>query len=414
MPDLPSAPGPYPKRPGNRLRPLIDGAPALRRIASAVETARHSIWLTAAFLSPDFHLPDASGTLFDLLDRAAARGLDVRAVIWHPNPGQDGAIFPAAPASHACLAARASLWHIRWDQGHDRYCQHQKSWIIDAGHPTETTFVGGTNLSPGNLGEPGHATGDPWHDCYLELAGPSATDVHHNFVQRWNLASERDAPHGAWNPTDDLAYPSTPSPPRGNATVQIQRMLPALYSGIAPEQTILTQYQLAIAAARHAIYIENQALPVPAIAASLAAALQRGVEIVLLAPASLDHHARAAMRRTPGWLEGVAALATHPNCTLATLRAPIGPVHVHAKLMLVDDSWATIGSCNLHDGSLGGHTELNAAIWHPPTVRALRCALLAKHLAQDTSHLAPASALRLFRTRHTGLARVADIAGYHP
>jgi cardiolipin synthase len=72
-------------------------------------------------------------------------------------------------------------------------------------------------------------------------------------------------------------------------------------------------------------------------------------------------------------------------------------VYVHAKAMLVDDAWATIGSCNLHGNSLGGHAELNASVWDGSVVRALRCELLAEHLGQDTSGLDDRAAMDLYR-----------------
>jgi phosphatidylserine/phosphatidylglycerophosphate/cardiolipin synthase-like enzyme len=65
--------------------------------------------------------------------------------------------------------------------------------------------------------------------------------------------------------------------------------------------------------------------------------------------------------------------------------------------MLVDDEWATVGSCNLHRFSLFGNGEMNTAFSDPPTVRAFRCALLQEHLDQDTSGMDDRSALRLFR-----------------
>jgi phosphatidylserine/phosphatidylglycerophosphate/cardiolipin synthase-like enzyme len=65
--------------------------------------------------------------------------------------------------------------------------------------------------------------------------------------------------------------------------------------------------------------------------------------------------------------------------------------------MLVDDAWATIGSCNLHGNSLYGHTELNASLWSPEHVRSLRCRLLAEHLGRDTGHLDDREALTLYR-----------------
>jgi phosphatidylserine/phosphatidylglycerophosphate/cardiolipin synthase-like enzyme len=73
------------------------------------------------------------------------------------------------------------------------------------------------------------------------------------------------------------------------------------------------------------------------------------------------------------------------------------PVYVHDKLMLVDDSWATVGSCNLHRYSLFGNSEMNIAFADYRTVRAIRCALLREHLDCDTSGMSDRDALRLFR-----------------
>ena len=75
-----------PARPGNRVRVLVDGPEIAGRIGEAVEQACHSVWLTVAFYSDDFLFPDGRGPLFDVLDRAVARGLDVRLLIWRPNP----------------------------------------------------------------------------------------------------------------------------------------------------------------------------------------------------------------------------------------------------------------------------------------------------------------------------------------
>ena len=72
-------------------------------------------------------------------------------------------------------------------------------------------------------------------------------------------------------------------------------------------------------------------------------------------------------------------------------------VYVHAKLMLVDDAWATVGSCNLHRFSLFGNGEMNVAFSEPDTVRAFRCELLREHLGQDTCGMDDRDALCLFR-----------------
>jgi len=316
------------------------------------------------------------------------------------------------------LTARGSRFRVRWDRAHAHYLHHQKSWLVDAGQPTEVAFVGGINLTAQAVGSPGHPEGHR-HDIYVEVAGPAATDVHHNFVQRWNEASERSLDGGRWsNEADDqLAFPGRLSAPRGQTRVQIQRNVHcgryrdghstpggSLYPISDGERSILDQYLLAIAAARDAIYIENQAIPVPSVAEALAQALERGLAVVVLVPATPEARVRAS-RRNPEHKElfdRVAALGRYERFALAGIAARDAEgqrrdIYVHGKIMLVDDAWATIGSCNLHAGSMYGHTEMNASLWDPGVVRLLRCSLLDEHLGLDTAHLDARSALCLYR-----------------
>ncbi|MGD9879675.1 MAG: phosphatidylserine/phosphatidylglycerophosphate/cardiolipin synthase family protein [Reyranella sp.] len=391
--------GPYPARPGNLVRPLIDGEAIARRLGEAVASARHSIWLTVAFCSEDFQFPDGRGFLFDVLDRAAARGIDVRLLVWRPNPEYPAGhrVFGGTTEQRDLLTKRGARFKIRWDRAAGVGCQHQKSWIIDAGQPTETAFVGGMNLTSVALTR---------HDVHVEVTGPSAMDVCHNFVERWNEASERDVPDGNWacDGTDILSYPNRPSAPRGSSVVQIQRMLdPSRYAADRVEQSIVEQYERAIDAARRSIYVVNQAVPVPRVARPLLRAAERGVEIALVVPAIPENHVYKA-RLDPSataWFEGVEALARHRCFTLAAIAEHHAgrrrARYVHAKIMLVDDAWATIGSCNLHAYSLGGNAEMNASIWDTDVVRTLRYRLLAHHLAIDTVELADRAALELFR-----------------
>jgi cardiolipin synthase len=395
----PTTSGPYPARPGNLVRPLIDGEETMRRIGEAIESARHSVWLTVAFYSDDFLLPDGRGPLFDVLDRAVASGLDVRLLIWRPNPetAPSHRMFGGTPEQRALLARRGSRLKIRWDRAANVCCQHQKSWVIDAGQPSETSFVGGLNLTSVAMAR---------HDVYVEVAGPSATDVQHNFVERWNEASERHAPDGNWacDATDQLPDPDGASGPRGPSTVQIQRMLdPSRYAPARVERSILEQYQRSIDAARRTIYIENQAIPMPEIARSLVAAAERGVDIVLLVPAIPETYVYAARHdpQAAARFWGIETLGRHPNFTLAGIAEYHAggrrAAYVHTKMMLIDDAWTTIGSCNLHPFSLGGNSEMNASIWDSDVARALRCRLFAQHLGVDTRQMDDRAALRLFR-----------------
>jgi cardiolipin synthase len=347
---IPAASGSYPRRDGNRVRPLIGGTASFGRIAEAVDAARERVWLTVAFYADDFHLPDGRG-LFELLESAAARGVDVRALFWRPNPDSInyGRVFDGPLADGSRLKAR-------WDSAVGPYCHHQKSWMVD-----DTAFVGGINLTAKALER---------HDAYLEVNGPSAADVAHNFVQRWNGATERD-------PSQDLPLPSAVFTPCGPSTVQIQRMF-------GDDRSILDQYERAIDAAEQSIYIENQAIPIPRLAQRLDKALARGVDVLMLVPAIPEERVYAA-RQDPSrraLFEGLEALGRRPNFRLAGI-----PAYVHAKLMIVDESWATIGSCNLHRYSMGGHSEMNASIWDAAVARDLRETLRRKHT--DLFTLAP-------------------------
>jgi phosphatidylserine/phosphatidylglycerophosphate/cardiolipin synthase-like enzyme len=412
----------YPVRDGNLVRPLIDAVPAFRRICEAIDEAQRSIWVAVTFLSPDFQMPDGRGTIFDVLDRAAGRGLDVRLLIWRPEPEMYGwgKVFPGLPADRALLQSRGSLFRVRWDRGHPGFAQHQKAWLIDAGLPAETAFVGGINLTAATQNVPGHPGEGQIHDVYVEIAGPAASDVHHNVVQRWNEASERSAADGVWTPDgidDDLAFPIVASAARGSSRVQIQRNIHAgRYHDSSPapegrffpigggEYTIRDQYLLAIDAARTSVYIENQAVPIPVVATRLQRALERGVHIALLMPGVPDPAIQAARKASThrDLFDCLATLGRHERFTLAGIagldeRSSRRDVYVHDKIMIVDDAWATIGSCNLHTGSLSGQSELNASIWDPKVAHALRVELFSEHLDIDTTHMDDRAALDRFR-----------------
>lgn len=130
----------------------------------------------------------------------------------------------------------------------------------------------------------------------------------------------------------------------------------------------------------------------------------RGVDIVVLVPADPEETVRAARRKpaSKGVFDQIEALCRYENFALVgiagrNLQGGRSTVNVHSKIILVDDAWATIGSCNIHSSSLFGHTEMNAAFWDPKVVRALRCQLLAEHIGQDSTHLNDRAALRLYR-----------------
>ena len=445
--------GAYPIRGGNAVAPLVDGEPAFRRICEAVEAAKGSVWVTVAFMERDIQMPDGRGSFFDVLDRATERGLDVRVIFWRSRELEEvepGVHFSGTSEERAWLLERGSTFLARWDRAAKLYCQHQKSWLCDAGHESEVVFVGGINLQNGSVVPPGHQperVGNT-HDVYLELQGPAATDVHHNFTQRWNEASEREEDDGLWPDAlsqDDLPFPKTVSSERGTVPVQIQRTVRrGLYTDPTPtpggkpfdiesgDFSILDQYLQAIDAAERTIYMEDQAIGSPEIIEGFHRALDRGVEILFLVPGD-PNQAMIRARRNPAsreFFERLVALGRFETFTLAGItvsrtRGEYQNVYVHAKIALIDDVWSTIGSTNIANRSFYGDTELNASFWHGPTVRQLRRDLFHEHLGRDTAAQDDREALRLFREialrnaaarargeRLEGLAFALDLATY--
>ena len=409
----------YPERGGNSVNPLVDGEVAFREICRAVEAAEASVWVTVTFLWEAFRMPDARGTFFDVLDSAAARGLDVRVVFWRPDAVTAGLktnAFWGSPEQLAFLDARRPSIKIRWDRARHGCCQHQKSWLVDAGSAGEVAFVGGINQNPHSVVMPEHRGRQQNHDIYAELRGPSVADVHHNFVQRWNDASESDQSLGHWGrgAERDIDFPTAVGRPSGTSIVQVQRTLaegrhPAIppaggnlavdtFSG---ERSILDQYLQAIDAATSTIYLENQYLEDPSVVDSLHKALDRGVEVAIVLPGepvlpgrSQDDVTRSEFHRSR------ASLSDYPQFIAVGLAGLDDDdqrqhVYVHAKVMLIDDEWGTIGSANLHWFSLYGNAEMNVSFWDAKKARELRCQLLHEHLGIEVHELTDSSSLRL-------------------
>jgi cardiolipin synthase A/B len=389
----------FPPRERNAITPLVDGGIAFDRIASTIESATSSLWVCVAFLEQEATFPEGRGTFFDLLDGAASRGLDVRALIWHPEgPSADAEDTLCADAkSIGILSGRDTLWQARWDAV-GMNCQHQKVWIIDAGTPSEIAFVGGINITQGSMTNSGHE--EPTfgkrnerysniHDVHCQIQGPVTSDVHQNFVMRWNHASEQNKENGSWpkTGTENLSKVDRIAAEVGNVKAQITRsILPDLYSEMPEgENSVRQQYLEAFEAAEEYVYIENQILLSRACLDVIHGRLEKGIPVLALVPADPMSELSAA-RSHPGIAAAYEALAKcgeYPNFCLAAPAAlrtwGYEEIYVHSKTAIIDDAWATIGSTNLVFSSFQGDTEMNVSFWDNQTARAFRTQLFDEH-----------------------------------
>jgi|GEM_PF-315540 len=283
----------------------------------------------------------------------------------------------------------------------------------------------------------------PWHDAHLLLTGAPALDIEHNIRQRWDEAGRgfwRRMPpplksltqmylSGTWRNIQQALYreeagmlppDAGPEKPGPQARVQVVRTIPALTYRFAPAgiHGIAQAYTLAVRRAERFIYLESQYLWLEnfigidvlrlgwqshymrTLLTELAAAAERGVTIALVLP---DHPncGRAFTDGGIAWLRRHAPQATaagrlHFFCLGTSLPldyAPAPPrraeaestvryrpIYVHAKVGIVDDRWATIGSANLNSRGMSHDAELNLAVLDSDFARGLRLALWAEHM----------------------------------
>jgi len=365
-------------RPGNALEVLIDGAQALPLIASELENARSHVHLAGWHFSPRFALvrSEEEVVLRDLL-RRLAENVDVRVLAWA------GAPLPLFRPSRREVRemqaelARGSRIECRLDsRERPLHCHHEKTIVID----DRVAFVGGIDLTD-ESGDRFDTNEHPlrgtvgWHDACARIEGPAVADVADHFRMRWAEVADQTLP------------PPARSDPAGDVELQIVRTIPEGIYESEPrgDFRIVESYLRALRSAEQFVYLENQFLWSPEVAATLASKLANppsdDFRMLVVLPAKPNTGADD----TRGVLgELIAADAGAGRLLACALYARSGnrssPVYVHAKLAIVDDRWLTLGSANLNEHSLFNDTELNLVTHDPRVVKEVRLRLWSEHL----------------------------------
>ena len=409
---------------GNLVEPLIDGAAIMGdfyyRVADMLESEDPSqcqIMVAAMGIDPVKLLgengpaKDAMTTMVD----AAAAGVQVYFLgSGHPGSGTGSKAFAKrliASGGHGAIDKR----YAGLQGGH-----HQKFNITRGSDGEWVAVVSSADFFFARWDTPDHQPenpersekGGPTHDMGLKVHGPAVADVAQTFVERWNDPSgpETTSPPITTKVSTDFLDP--PIPEAGPHSVQVLRSFPLVtdkqgysWSDVG-EYTFWAAYLNAIKQAREYIYIEDQYIYTfhdpPYIQTStgvkrdtdfvyqLGEALKRGVDVVTLAPGRnnvLWKHYEIRQRRIAAqYLREIAeSNPKHGNFVPCTMH--IGGVDptIHAKLLLVDDEYAMIGSGNVCQRSIAYITELQLGVVDPENrfVRDLRLALWQEHLELD-------------------------------
>ena len=371
----------------------MDGAAFFPAVVDAVRRARSHVHLAAWALSPSFLVErgDRHQTLRELLAEAAQR-VDVRVVLWAGSP-----LPLARPWRSDARTAVAELTRdTRIQVALDRTgllvgACHEKVVVVD----DREAFVGGidpTNLKGDRYDQAGHParSGVNWHDLGAHLRGPAVADVADHFRQRWQDATGRSLP------------PAPAPPPAGHSAVQIVRTVPerAAVGRSRPDFSALQAHLAALRGAQRLVYLENQFLWSVEVVDVLADKLRHPPHESFRVLAVLPAHPMKGIDDTRGQLRVLAQADAGAGrllaCTLRSRSAAYREdVYVHAKVLVVDDAWLSVGSMNLSDHGLFNAVEVQLITDDAALARATRIRLWSEHLELPEATVAASDAVQL-------------------
>jgi phosphatidylserine/phosphatidylglycerophosphate/cardiolipin synthase-like enzyme len=266
---------------------------------------------------------------------------------------------PAAPSRDVAFAGGIDLCHSRRDDA-----EH-------GGDPQPVDMASAYGVTP------------PWHDVQAEIRGPAVAVLDTSFRERWDdptspvqgnpVAYVVDRFRNARLDPSPLPPELPPPPPCGPHRVQTLRTYPKIWPryDFAPEgeRSIARGYSKAVKQARRLIYLEDQYLWSGEVAQLFADALTDNPELHLVVVVPRIPDQEGAFNATPQYVGRRRAIdlcvqaGGEDRVHVFDVENVVGtPVYVHAKLSVVDDVWATIGSDNLNRRSWTHDSELSTAV----------------------------------------------------
>jgi cardiolipin synthase len=212
---------------------------------------------------------------------------------------------------------------------------HRKLLIVDG----EVGFCGGVGIADNWLGDadsPEH-----WRDTVVRVEGPVVTQMQFAFLDNW-VKSRGELLTGL------QYFPQVP--PRGTCLVQVVKSSPSEGSSTAK-----LLYIVSIVSAKRSIYI-NSAYFVPDrdTTRAMEGAVRRGVDVRVIVPG--EYTDVPIVRHAGRFYYG--------NLLRRGIRIfEYQPTMMHAKTMVVDGVWTTIGSSNFDDRSFRLNDEVNVNIY---------------------------------------------------
>jgi cardiolipin synthase len=328
---------------GNHIDFYSDGPPAFAAMLEAIEKARHHIHMEFFIWQPD----EFGRQVFELLTAKAKAGVEVRVLydamgshrlsnrLQQPLHAAGGRSNPFLPLS---------IWRRRLQVN---LRNHRKIMVVDGA----IGFTGGLNVGNEYLGKVERF--GYWRDTHLRLRGPAVYDLQRVFCEDWDFATdERLSDHGE----EDRRY-FRADPAGGPYPVQI------VDTGPDDDLKAIREVIFAgILKARRRVWIASPYfVPDSGLMDALRLAAYSGVDVRLL-----------GQLRPDKWIPQYAARYWWSEMLKAGAHVyQYSKGMMHAKVMIVDDEFASVGTANLDNRSMFLNFEVNCLIYSKDAVRHL-------------------------------------------
>jgi cardiolipin synthase A/B len=343
---------------GNQVELLQGGDALFPRMCQAIAAAQREVWL-ATYI---FHDDAAAQAVAQALKDAAARGVAVHVVV-------DGFGSISTMARVQALFADSGVrlevfrpldrWYS-WLQPGQLRRLHQKLCVCDEA----LAFVGGINLIDDRHDMNHGWTDAPRLDFAVALQGPLAQAVHATARAMWARAHLRRDWREEVRVVARSAQPvreamSLLSQLRGGQNKMLDpqdgpmRAAFLVRDNLRQRRAIERSYVEAIRGARQRVDIAVPYFyPGHGFRTALRKAARRGVRVRLLLQGKIDYRIAA-----------LAAQALYGEMHSTGIRIyEYTPAFLHAKVAVVDDDWATVGSSNIDPLSLLLNLEANVVV----------------------------------------------------
>jgi cardiolipin synthase len=327
---------------GHELTLFVETLPLVASMLLDIRAAQKRVWLETYIFAND----TVGRAVAEALEERARAGLDVR-VLYDAIGCQATSSTLFAGMQHAGIQVHAfhSVWEALWRFSFLRVLNrrnHRKLLVVD----DQAAYFGGMNLVAATttippMGKGGGPVSAGWRDLHVRLAGPQQWQLAESFDRSWRAA------HGERLTRRPRAYRQAQLA-SGEESIQFFDSGPGLKHTRAARLFV----RLLRAARKQITLSMAYFLPVGVVLRTLLRARRRGVFIRVVVPGNSDvplvqhamHHLYSVLLRR-------------------RFRIYERQLHMlHSKMMIVDDQWSVVGSCNFDARSLWINLEFLAVI----------------------------------------------------